>query len=95
MVTLAFQNGARNDKRLRCPKGAIVPLGAPALRRDQGLHLRADPMLLLQLRLHPSVLGAGVMPGEMPAVSGGPLPAASRATHLSRTLAVSLFGCFF
>lgn len=59
---------------MRIAQGADLPLGATALRRDQGLHLRADALLLLQLRLHPRLLGAGVMPGEMPAVSGGPLP---------------------
>lgn len=77
-----FQDGARDDERMRIAQGADVPLGTAALRRDQGLHLRTDPLLLLQLRVHPGLLSAGVMPGEMPAVSGGPLPDAARSRLL-------------
>lgn len=61
MLTVVLQDGPRDDQRLRGAQGAHVPLGAAALRGDQGLHLRADALLLLQLRVHPRVLGAGVM----------------------------------
>lgn len=67
---------------MRGPQGPDLPLGAAALRGDQGLHLRADALLLLQLRLDPRLLSAGVIPGEMPAVSGGPLPDKPRALPL-------------
>lgn len=61
--------GARAERRLRGPESALLPLGASALRRHQGLHLRADPLLLLQLRIHSCLFGPGVKPapGEIPA----------------------------
>lgn len=61
--------GACAERRLRGPQGTHLPLGAPALRGHQGFHLRADPLLLLQLRIHSRVFGAGVKPapGEIPA----------------------------
>ena len=49
----------RPEQRVRGPQGAGPALVRGRLYRRQGLHLRADPLLLLQLRLHPRVLLTG------------------------------------
>lgn len=44
-------------------EGASVDVGARGLPGREGLYLRTDPVLLLQLRQHSRVIGSGVRRG--------------------------------
>lgn len=55
-----FQRRQRQRGRMRCDGSTYVILGSAGLHRRKGLYLRANKMLLLQLRQHSRLRDSGV-----------------------------------